>query len=74
MDLRGAPIYRGSLLYFRLFLIIPFPFAVNTAAVLLAVKVHRLGDVPAVGVAFPQVGVKKHQPLFPRHHFTGLLD
>src|SRR4030043_247836 len=64
----GSPDRSGVLFFlnFFSFLSIPFPLAVNTPAVLLTVKVHRFGDMPAVRVAFPQVGVKKGNAFFRR--------
>lgn len=42
---------------------IPLPLAVNAAAILLAVQIHRLGNMAAIGIAFTKVGVKKRYAL-----------
>ena len=41
-----------------------FPLTVDTAAVLLAVKVKRLGQVATIRVAFPEVGIQEFYTLF----------
>ena len=53
--------YQYSLYYY---VGVAFPFAVNAAAVLLAVEIERLGQVATIRVVLPEVGVKEFDTLF----------
>ena len=51
-----------------------FPFAVDTAAVLLAVEPERLGQMATIGIAFPEVGIEEFQVLFMGNLVADFMD
>ena len=53
---KGGSLERGSPFLFMFFRI-PLPLAVEAATVLLAVQLHRLGDVAAVRITLAEVGI-----------------
>jgi len=63
-----------SICSFYLYVGVAFPLAVNTAAVLLAVDVKRLGQVAAIRVVFPEVGIQELYTLFLSQFFADFAE
>jgi hypothetical protein len=53
---------------------VPFPLAVNAAAVLLAIEVKRFSHVAAVRISFAEVRVEEFNALFFRNLGSGFMD
>jgi len=52
---------------------ITFQFAIETAAVLLAIEIQRFGDVAAVRIAFSKVSVEEFDAIIPSDFFAYFL-
>ena len=68
-DVIGTP-QNDALFLFR----VPLILTVNAAAILLAVKLHRFGDMAAIGVALAQVGIKEAHTILQRDLFADFFN
>jgi len=64
--------FKGRL--FILYISVALPLAINATAILLAVKIQSFGHSTTIGVAFPEVGIKKIYSLLISHLVTNFKD